>query len=166
MTFALTPCADEDAEVLLNEYVDGELDPARQPALFGHLAACAGCRAQFDALLAFRLAARQEPLAVPASADAALFARLDRVRRQSPRARMRRADRSALGGALRQRVSVGAMLAVVCVAAFLGSVLASDAATPPPDERVVEAVLEDGSLYLIDPGVTVEAPRAVRSEAD
>ena len=161
MTFTAFPCPDEDAEVLLNEYVDGELEPARQPDLFAHLATCADCRAQFDALLAFRLAARQEPLAVPASADAALFSRLDRVRRQSRRARARRADRSPLGGALRQRVSVGAMLAVVCVAAFLGSVLASDSVAAPPtmDERVVEAVLEDGSLYLIDPGVTVEAPR-------
>jgi hypothetical protein len=55
------------------------------------------------------------------------------------------------------------MLAVVCVAAFLGSVLASDSAAPPTlDDRVVEAVLEDGSLYLIDPGVTVEAPRTDR----
>ena len=166
MTFSAPPCADEEAEILLNEYVDGELDPARQPDLFGHLATCAGCRAQFDALLAFRLAARQEPLAVPASVDAALFARLDRVRRKPSRIRARRADRSALGGALRQRVSVGAMLAVVCVAAFLGSVLASDTPQAAPDERVVEAVLEDGSLYLIDPGVTVEAPRTALPNAE
>lgn len=155
MTFAL-PCSDVDAEVLLNEYVDGELDPARQPELFGHLAACAGCRARFDALLAFRLAARQEPLTVPATADVALFARLDKVRRQSRRAPDRRADRSALGGALRRRVSVGAMLAVAMLAVAVGTVLAP---TPAAD-RVVEAVLADGSLYLIDPGVTVEAPRA------
>ena len=158
--FALDPpCENEEAELLLNEYVDGELEPARQPELFSHLASCEGCRAQFDALLAFRLAARQEPLAVPQTADAALFARLDRVRRQSRRARIRRADRSALGGALRQRVSVGAMLAVVCVAAYVGALLASDAPAAAPPERVVEAVLEDGALYIVDPGVTVEAER-------
>ncbi|MGB3544525.1 anti-sigma factor family protein, partial [Rubrivirga sp.] len=82
----LSLCDDLEAEVLLNEYVDGELEPARQPELFQHLAGCAECRAQFDALLAFRLGARQEALAVPATVDAALFARLDRSRRQTHRA--------------------------------------------------------------------------------
>lgn len=152
------PCADEAAELLLNEYLDGELDPADQPELFGHLAECAGCRAQFDAMLAFRLAARQEPLAVPATADAALFARLDRVRRVNDRAPDRRADRAPLGGALRRRVSVGAMLAVAGLAIVIGSVLASSP-PPPAPERIVETVLRDGALYLIDPGITVEAPR-------
>ncbi|WP_420454910.1 anti-sigma factor family protein [Rubrivirga sp.] len=160
----LLPCDDTDAEILLNEYVDGELNPSRQPELFGHLAACAGCRAQFDALLAFRLAARQEPLAVPASADAALFARLDHLRRQSRRAPDRRAERSAVRQALRRRVSVGAMLAVAGMAVWVGSVLAPSPAPPAPDDRVVEAVLEDGALYVIDPGVTVEAPRTARPE--
>ncbi len=158
MTFAPS-CTDEDAEMLLNEYLDGELDPVRQPDLFGHLAACADCRAQFDAMLAFRLAARQEPLPVPATADAALFARLDRTRRTTRRTPDRRADRAPLGGALRRRVSVGAMLAVAGLAIVIGSVL-----TPPPEpaappERVVETVLRDGALYLIDPGITVEATR-------
>lgn len=154
------PCTDEDAEVLLNEYLDGELDPARQPELFGHLAACAACRSQFDAMLTFRLAARQEPLPVPATADAALFARLDRVRRTSRQMPDRRADRAPLGGALRRRVSVGAMLAVAGLAIVVGSVLAPSPAPAAPQERVVETVLRDGALYLIDPGVTVEATRA------
>ena len=156
----LSFCTDDEAEIRLNEYVDGELDPAEQPALFGHLAACAGCRHQFDALLAFRLAARQEPLAVPASADAALFARLDKQRRLSRRAPDRRAQRSAVGHALRRRVSLGALLAVAGMAVWVGSVLAPTPAPPAQEERVVEAVLSDGALYLIDPGVTVEAPRA------
>ncbi len=159
-----SPCADVDAEILLNEYVDGELEPSRQPELFGHLATCAGCRDQFDALLAFRLAARQEPLAVPASADAAVFARLDQLRRQSRRAPDRRAERSAVHHALRRRVSVGAMLAVAGMAVWVGSVLAPSPTPAAPTDRVVEAVLEDGALYLLDPGVTVEAPRTARPE--
>ncbi|MEM6286195.1 MAG: zf-HC2 domain-containing protein [Bacteroidota bacterium] len=160
------PCTDETAEGLLNEYIDGELAPTRQPELFTHLATCAECRMQFDALLAFRLGARQESLAVPPSADAALFARLDTLRRTPGRraAPDRAAERAPLGGALRRRVSVGAMLAVAAVAVIVGSAL-----TPPeptaqapaaPQDRVVEAVLEDGALYLIDPGITVEAERA------
>ena len=152
-------CTDDDAEMMLNEYVDGELDAARQPALFGHLAGCADCRAQFDALLAFRLAARQEALLVPPSADAALFARLDDLRRTARRAPDRRAERAPLGGALRRRVSVGAMLAVAGLAVVIGSVLAPRPAAEPQTERVVEAVLADGMLYLMDPGVTVEAER-------
>ena len=155
------PCTDEAAEILLNEYVDGELNPARQPDLFAHLATCADCRSQFDALLAFRLGARQEALAVPATADAALFARLDGLRRSTNRraAPDRRADRAPLGGALRQRVSVGAMLAVAAVAIVVATVLSPTETPAAPQERVVEAVLEDGSLYLIDPGITVEAER-------
>ncbi|WP_412063542.1 anti-sigma factor family protein [Rubrivirga sp. IMCC45206] len=157
MTVAI-PCSD-DAEMLLNEYVDGELDRALQPALFSHLAACAGCRAQFDALLAFRLAARQEPLAVPATADTALFARLDQMRRQSRRAPDRAAERAPLGGALRRRVSVGALLAVAGLAVAIGTVLSPSPAVAEAPDRVVEAVLSDGTLYVIDPGVTVEAER-------
>ena len=153
---ALSLCPDEDAELLLNEYVDGELDAARQPELFAHLADCAECRDQLEALLAFRLAARQEPLAVPASADAALFARLDRTRARRPADR--RADRAPLGGALHRRVSVGAMVAVAALAVAVGTVLAPERAPETPD-RVVEAVLEDGTLYVIDPGVTAEADR-------
>ena len=154
MTFA-PPCLDEDAEVLLNEYLDGELEAGRQPDLFAHLATCADCRAQFDAMLAFRLAARQEPLPVPATADAALFSRLDRIRRVSRRMPDRRDDRAPLGGALRRRVSVGAMLAVVGLAIVVGSVLSPS----PVQGRIVETVLRDGALYVIDPGITVEAPR-------
>ena len=157
----MTSCTDDRAEALLNEYVDGELDHALQPELFGHLAGCAGCRDQFDALLAFRLAARQEPLAVPASADAALFARLDDLRRTSRRAPDRRAERGAWGGALRRRVSVGAALAVAGLAVAVGTLFAP--APEPADrapDRIVETALPDGALYVIDPGVTVEAPRA------
>ena len=157
MTLSL--CPDLEAEALLNEYLDGELASARQPELFGHLAGCAECRAQFDAMLAFRLGARQEVLSVPATVDAALFARLDRSRRAGHRAPDRRAARGPLGGALRRRVSVGALLAVAGLAVALGTVFASPSPSKAPP-RVVEAVLEDGSLYLIDPGVTVEARRA------
>jgi anti-sigma factor RsiW len=153
-------CADEEAEALLNEYLDGELVPARQPALFGHLAGCAACRVQFNALLAFRLGARQESLAVPATADAALFARLDEARRGRRRLPDRRADRAPLGGALRRRVSVGAALAVATLAVVLGSVFGPAPDPAPETDRVVETSLQDGPLYVIDPGVTVEARRA------
>lgn len=151
----ISPCTDEAAEARLNEYLDGELDPAEQPDLYAHLAVCADCRAQFDALLAFRLAVRQEALLVPATADAALFARLDGVRR-ARRAPDRSAERAPLGGALRRRVSVGAMLAVAGLAVVVGSAITP---APPAEDRVVEMVFQDGPLYLIDPGVTVEAER-------
>ena len=42
-------CADPTAEMRLGEYLDGELDAAEEPALFGHLSTCAWCRRQFEA---------------------------------------------------------------------------------------------------------------------
>lgn len=154
-------CDDPEAEILLNEYVDGELATDRQPELFTHLAACAECRAQFDALLAFRLAARQESLSVPPAADAALFARLDDARRAAQRQPDRAADRAPLGGALRRRVSVGAALALAGVVLVLGWMTSPSAAGEPerPPVRLTHTVLNDGALYMIDPGVTIEAER-------
>ena len=147
-------CADERAEMLLNEYVDGEIDATDEPALFGHLATCAACRETFSTFLAFRLAARAEPLAVPPSADAALFARLDRQRAQ-PQRPNRAADRSALGGALRHRVSLGAALAVGAVMLVFGFVSRPAPAEAPP-VRMTHTVLADGPLYMVD-GLTVSA---------
>ena len=157
-----TLCPDPDAEMRVGEYLDGELDAAHEPELFGHLAACASCRRQFEALLAFRLAVRQEPLAVPPAADAAVLARLDRVRRRDRHRPDRQADRAPLAGALRRRISVGAAVAVAAVAFVLAaalpaSVSASDAEKAPV--RLARVVLDDGPIYLIDPGVTVEAER-------
>ncbi|GAB5535231.1 MAG: hypothetical protein Rubg2KO_14800 [Rubricoccaceae bacterium] len=154
-------CDDPEAEVLLNEYVDSELATDRQPELFTHLAGCAECRAQFDALLAFRLAARQEPLAVPPAVDAALFARLDDARRSARHQPDRAADRAPLGGALRRRVPVSAALALAGIVMVLGWVMSPDVTVEvePPSVRLTHTVLDDGALYMIDPGVTVEAER-------
>ena len=154
-------CDDPEAEILLNEYVDGELAADRQPELFSHLAGCAECRTQFDALLAFRLAARQESLAVPPAVDAALFARLDRSRRAARHQPDRAADRAPLGGALRRRMPVGAALALACVVLVVGWMTSPSAAPERegPPVRLTHTVLNDGALYMIDPGVTVEAHR-------
>lgn len=154
-------CDDPEAEILLNEYVDGELATDRQPELFSHLAVCAECRAQFDALLAFRLAARQESLAVPPAVDAALFARLDEARRSARHQPDRAADRAPLGGALRRRVPVSAALALAGIVMVLGWVMSPNVTVEPdrPPVRLTHTVLDDGALYMIDPGVTVEAQR-------
>ncbi|MEL6615196.1 MAG: zf-HC2 domain-containing protein [Bacteroidota bacterium] len=162
MLFSLPACPDPDAEMLLNEYIDGELDSAREPELFGHLASCSGCRRQFEAALAFRLAVRQEPLAVPPALDQRVLARLDTTRRQRHRRPDRQADRAPLAGALRRRISVGAALAVTLVAVTLAAML------PPPglasqdptrSVRLARVYLDDGPLYVIDHAVTVEAER-------
>ena len=154
-------CDDPGAEDLLNEYVDGELASARQPELYTHLAACAACREQFDALLAFRLAARQESLTVPPAVDAALFARLDEARRSARHQPDRAADRAPLGGALRRRVPVGAALALAGIVLVLGWVMSPTPHVEPDRTpvRLTHTVLDDGALYMIDPGVTIEAER-------
>ncbi|MEM6326911.1 MAG: zf-HC2 domain-containing protein [Bacteroidota bacterium] len=165
MLFPTATCSDPDAEALLYEYLDGELAPAREPDLFGHLATCADCRRQFEAMLAFRLAVRQEPLAVPPALDQKVMARLDESRRRTHRRPDRRADRAPLAGALRRRISVGAAMAVALVAVGLAALVPPPAAAdePSPDSiRLARIYLEDGPLYVIEKEVTVEADRVVQ----
>ena len=149
-------CADERAEALLNEYVDGELHAADEPELFAHLAGCPACRETFSTFLAFRLAVRAEPLGVPPTADAALFSRLDRLRSQP--APDRAADRAPLAGALRRRVSLGAALALALVAVAFGLLAQpTEGARSTSAVPFTQTVLADGPLYLMDPGLTVVA---------
>jgi len=153
-------CSDLRAEALLNLYADGELPSARQPELFAHLARCTACRARFNALLAFRLVARQEALAVPPAADEAFFARLDRLRRAAHPAPERAAEHRLFGDALRRRVPLGAALAGAGLIVLLGLLARpapeAPAPEPAPAFRLTEVVLDDGNaLYVMD-NITVE----------
>lgn len=146
--------------MLLNEYVDGELPSARQHEMFAHLAVCADCRSQFNALLAFRLAAREEPLLVSAATNAAVLARLDGMRRAAKRSRSRRLDRSALSGTMHRRISVGAALMVTIVVAVAGMAFVQlPSAEPPEGPRVIQAVDSRGAVFLLDRPLSVEAKR-------
>ncbi len=153
-----TFCSDEHSEMLLNLYVDGELSSDEQAGLFGHLATCAVCRTQFNVLLAFRLALRQEAILVPLTADEAVFARIDHLRRTPRRAIDRVSERRFFGGRVHRNVPfrTAALAALVIVA--LGLALRFD---PLPDSstqsyHVTEAIMDDGALYVIGPGLTVE----------
>ncbi|MEM1054109.1 MAG: zf-HC2 domain-containing protein [Bacteroidota bacterium] len=154
-------CPDPDAEMLLNEYLDGELESGREPELFTHLATCAECRRQFEAMLAFRLAVRQEPLAVSPALDQRVMARLDEARRRSALRPDRRADRAPLAGALRRRISVGAALTVAVLAVGLAALVpaSTSEATPVSPAPVEQVYLQDGPLFVFDEEVTVEAER-------
>ena len=163
-------CPDFRAQTLLNLYADGELPSGRQPELFAHLARCAACRAEFNALFAFRLAARQEPLAVPPAADEAFFARLDRMRRAAPPAADRAAKRRTLSAPLRRRVPVGFALAAM-LALALGLLARPSPPAPAPRAvpeadtafRLTEVVLDDGNaLYVMD-NITVEGRQGKRA---
>ncbi len=156
----LIPCVDEDAEVLLNEYVDGELPSARQQELFAHLASCADCRSQFNALLTFRLAAREEPIVLSAAANTAVLTRLDRLRRSQRRARSRRFERAPLGGTLHRRVSLGAAMVVMIVVAFAGMAFGRiPSEQAPVGPRMIQAVDARGAFFLADRPLFVEAKR-------
>jgi len=157
----VTTCTDSHAEALLNGYVDGALTSSRQAALFAHLATCEPCRRQFNALLAFGLAARQEAFPVPPAADEAVFARIDRLRRAAHPAPERPAERGLFRDAFRHRVTLGTTLVVAVVMAVLGLALGPTPETAEaegvPAYRITETVTDDGNaLYVIDPGVTVE----------
>ena len=63
----------EEARMLLDAYVDGELTPAQERALMDHVNACESCRHEFDAALLLRdvLGNMDEEVAVPLEAQAA-----------------------------------------------------------------------------------------------
>ena len=164
----MTPCTDDHAETLLNLYVDGELPSSRQAMLFAHLAACPGCRSQFNALLAFRLAVRQEVLTVPPAVDEAFFARIDRLRRAAHPAPDRAAARGLFGDTLRRRVPVGLAAAVTVLLVTLGLLARPmpPAAEAVPSNRLTEVVTDDGNaLYVMD-GITVEVSKSGRPAVD
>ena len=50
---------------LLDEYLDGTLDPGRRPAVEAHLAACAACRAELEAIRRIADGARALPGTLP-----------------------------------------------------------------------------------------------------
>jgi anti-sigma factor RsiW len=164
----MPPCLNPRAELLLTLYADGELPSGRQPDLFAHLARCTACRAQFNALLAFRLAARQEALAVPPAVDEAFFARIDRLRRAAHPAPERASERRLFGDTLRRRIPLGAALvaaALVIALGLLSRPAPEAAAGPPPSEfRLTEVVLDDGNaLYVMD-NITVEGKQGATVE--
>ncbi|MEL6705209.1 MAG: zf-HC2 domain-containing protein [Bacteroidota bacterium] len=148
-------------EVLLDLYVDGELSFADQPALFAHLADCTACRAQFNALMAFRVAARQEHLPVTPAMDAAFFARLDQAKRTRPHPAATRAeDRQPFRG-LKRRVSIRTAL-VFSLVLFAVGLLTAQPAEPEPSAvpvRIVDDADPAEALYVIYPGITVEEER-------
>ena len=152
------------AEAMLNLYADGELEPDRVPALDAHLDACPSCRAQLDALLAFRRAVREEPLAVPASLDAAILARATASRRRpAPYTAARRAeDRQPLAAIRRQRRGTGwvaiATLAVVAFGLWLARPEPEPAVPIVQQRQAVEAE-EATPVFVIYPGLTVEEDR-------
>lgn len=139
---------DAHTDSLLNLYVDGELPLDRQAELFARLAEDRDARAQFNALMAFRLATRVDALTVPSAVDEALFARIDHLRANhlGQRAEDRRPFR-----ALRGRVTVGAALAVAVLVIVVQMLM------PPPVETVRLVPVEYAEpVYVMLPGVTVE----------
>ncbi len=146
------------AEELLNLYVDGELALDRQGELFAHLAEDRAARVQFNALMAFRLASRQEALPVPPAADAALMARIDEVRRNRPPAAALAEDRRPFRP-LRRRVKLGTALAVGGVLVALSALVGPRGPAPevvPAAGEVVPVETDGGPVYVMLPGVTVE----------
>lgn len=155
---ALKICSSERAEMLLNLFVDGELSSDEQAELFAHLSTCAECRSRFNALLAFRLALRQDVILVPATADEAVFARIDQLRRTPRRASDRISERRFFGGRIVGTAKYGsAALAALVILAF-GLALRFNPLSDSSAQsyHVTEAVMEDGALYVIGPGLLVE----------
>ncbi|MGI9175470.1 MAG: anti-sigma factor family protein [Rhodothermales bacterium] len=171
-----SPCG-PSMEEALSLYVDGELPSATQPALFTHLASCEACRQTLTATLEFRRFSRQETITVPPAVDEAIMKRL--AQRKATHDRTDRAAQRRPLWQARIPVSLRAAAALGLVAFFTGLLVPNRVAQAP--EVVVEAtstvqgeeervrfydpVRVAEAVYVIYPGLTVEAFKAVHEES-
>lgn len=154
----MKPCQTAHAEEFLNQYIDGELSSSDESRLFAHLSTCTACREQFNSLFVFRLAARQETIEVPPAADEAVLARIDQLRRAGQPAPDRSTEtRSPVRLYDRRFAFASAAAVALFVAVFGWSVHTATLVEPEePVFQLTETVIQDGALYVISPGVTVE----------
>ena len=152
-------------EEAVNLYADGELPFDEQGALFRHLADCDACRFHFDALLQFRLFVREERLDVPSSVDEAFFRKLALQKRTTKRYDRKR-DRQPLWAKntkVSLRAAVLGMLGLFVLGWwFTGHSDLLGALSPQPEvpTTLLEMTMEDeGAVYVIIPGITVEGDR-------
>ena len=128
--------------------LDGEIEGASRRAVDEHLAVCAACSKERDALAAtWRLLDLAQPPSVPAGFDERLLARV-RTEGRAPRGRILGLPLPAAAAAAAILVAVGA------TAALRGRGAASDlpSETLLADLAVLEAldVLQDDDLELVD----------------
>ena len=164
MTNSMTRCTDLHSELLLNLYVDGELSSGEQADLFAHLSACAACRKQLNSLLDFRLATRQDVIVAPPAVDESMFAHIDRLRRTPRLTRDRVSERRFFGGQIHRRVSLSSALLAAVVLVVFGLAVRPDPVVDIDAQpyHVTETVIDDGALYVIGPGLTVEDKKLER----
>ena len=153
-----------EMEEALNLYMDGELSLTEQPVLFAHLSTCDPCRHILGAMMEFRRMSRQEVCLVPPAFDEAFFRRLDEISGRSHRVD-RYQDRRPVWqsrGRVSIRVATMASILLFCAGLFFpqtaGEPLVANH-VELQEERVVPIVIEP--VYVITPGVTVEAPKFV-----
>ena len=104
-----------DKELLLHALVDGELDAGNALALEAHVASCAGCAAELEAIRAVKAQLKAAPLAY--AAPQSLFDRLDAAIAEAgappPPRRAARTETWVMSGA------VGALAASLALFAFI-----------------------------------------------
>lgn len=158
-------CGDAMEEAL-NLYMDGELSFAGQPVLFIHLATCDQCRRTLSAMMEFRRMSRQEMFPVPPAVDEAFFHRLEEISGRS-----RRVDRYMDRRPLWQsRASVSLRVATIAAVVVFGAGLFFPPTIGEPLSATRVEVQEERiefyplvPVYVITPGVTVEAPKFVEN---
>ena len=155
-----------EMEEALNLYMDGELSLAEQPVLFAHLATCDPCRHILGAMMEFRRMSRQEVCLVPPAFDEAFFHRLDEISGRSHRVD-RYQDRRPLWqsrATVSLRVATMASVLLFCAGLFFPQTAGEPLVAKHvelQEERVVPTLIEP--VYVITPGVTVEADKIVEN---
>ncbi len=150
----------------LHLYLDGELHAHEQPWLFCHLADCETCRRLMDAVMEFRRMSRRDVCEVPPDVDHAIFEELKKSATRSNR-RDRYWDRRPLWQ-VRQTVSLrtGMLCALLLFGAGLlfphdTGVLPDDSVvTEMPEELQMGASYVNNVLYVMTPGLVIEASQA------
>lgn len=139
---------------MLNRYVDGQLAVERQATLFEHLAGCASCRQQLEAVLTFRRMSRQERLAVPPAADETFLERLSQRRQADRDSASRTTDRKPLW-LWQAPVSLRAAAAALMLVFMVGLLLPTNISQSVPSQ--IEPAPQPEAVFIFYPGLTVKA---------
>lgn len=142
---SITHVSCEQADILLNEYIDGELDSVTAAAVEAHLAECEDCRHSCEQLRAICDAVSDTAEAVPPELHGRIMAAVHAEARASRRRRF--IDRFGAG--------IAALLCLGVIATAAVRHMSDVPNTPDPDSRMADAGDDDVRRQGMEPAVIV-----------
>jgi anti-sigma factor RsiW len=144
-----------DKLLLIHALADGEVDAANAVAIEAHLAACAACRAEYDRIMALRLALTRAPLrhAAPAGVARGVAAMLDAQEEPAPAVPPRAARPGVVRHIASRRWLSGAVTGLAA-GLLLAIALPRTPATAPGEDLVAGHVRSLMARHLTDVAAT------------